>query len=297
MTSWLWVVFTILAAGSQTLRNALQRDLTATIGTIGATHVRFLFGLPFALVFLAIVLTATGSSLPSLTPRMLAWTFVGAATQIAATAMLLAAMRDKSFVLITALNKIEPVHVALFGLIFLGDRLTPGLAIAILVATVGVLLMSWPKSGASEALGMKPIVLGLAAGAMFGTSAVGYRGGILALEHPNFVVAATTTVATGLVMQVVFLTTYLLIFDRKTMNALIAAWRPSIMAGFMGAFASEMWFLAFALTTAAKVRTLALVEIFFAGLVSRSLFKEGVASREGAGILLIVVGVVILLNI
>jgi uncharacterized membrane protein len=69
------------------------------------------------------------------------------------------------------------------------------------------------------------------------------------------------------------------------------------MAGFMGAFASEMWFLAFALTTAAKVRTLALVEIFFAGLVSRSLFKEGVASREGAGILLIVVGVVILLNI
>jgi drug/metabolite transporter (DMT)-like permease len=297
VTSWLWAVFTVLAAGGQTLRNAMQRDLTVQIGTIGATHVRFLFGLPFALVFLAVVLTATGTSFPALSPRMLAWTFAGAATQIAATAMLLAAMRDKSFVLITALNKIEPVHVALFGLIFLGDHLTLPLGIAIVVATLGVLIMSWPRGGASEALGVKPVLLGLAAGAMFGASAVGYRGGILALNHPNFVVGATTTVVAGLTMQVVFLTTYLALFDRTTLNALIAAWRPSLFAGFMGAFASEMWFLAFALTTAAKVRTLALVEIFFAGLLSRNMFKEGVASREGLGILLIVVGVVILLNI
>ncbi|MGE0769043.1 MAG: EamA family transporter [Hyphomicrobiaceae bacterium] len=297
VTGWLWAVFTVLAAGGQTLRNAMQRDLTAKIGTIGATHVRFLFGLPFALLFLAIVLTATGSRFPSLTPRMLAWTFAGAATQIAATAMLLAAMRDKSFVLITALNKIEPVHVALFGLIFLGDHLTLPLGAAIAIATLGVLIMSWPRGGASEALGWKPIVLGLAAGAMFGASAVGYRGGILTLAHPNFVVGATTTLATGLVMQVTFLTTYLAIFDRKTLDALINAWRPSLFAGFMGAFASEMWFLAFALTTAAKVRTLALVEIFFAGLLSRNMFREGVASREGLGILLIVVGVIILLNL
>ncbi len=297
MTSWLWAVFTVLAAGGQTLRNAMQRDLTSRIGTIGATHVRFLFGLPFALVFLAVVLSATGASFPPLSGRMLAWTFVGAATQIAATAMLLAAMRDKSFVLITALNKIEPVHVALFGLVFLGDRLTPGLALAILIATFGVLIMSWPKSGAAEAVGWKPILLGLAAGAMFGASAVGYRGGILALEHPNFVVAATATLVTGLVMQVAFLTAYLGLFDRKTLGDILTAWRPSMVAGFMGAFASQMWFLAFALAPAAKVRTLALVEIFFAGLVSRSLMKEGMASREGLGILLILVGVVILLNL
>ena len=297
MTAWLWVVFTVLASGSQTLRNAMQRDLTVKIGTIGATHVRFLFGLPFALVFLLIVLTASGASFPTLTPRMLGWTFAGATTQIAATAMLLAAMRDKSFLLVTALNKIEPVHVALFGLLFLGDHLTLPLGAAICIATLGVLIMSWPRGGSSEALGIKPIILGLAAGAMFGCSAVGYRGGILALGHPNFVVAATTTVVTGLTLQVALLTTYLILFDRETLRALIRAWRPSLMAGFMGAFASEMWFLAFALTTAAKVRTLALIEILFAGLISRNMFREGVASREGVGILLIVIGVIILLNI
>ena len=295
-TGWLWVVFTVLAAGGQTLRNAMQKELTVTLGTVGATQVRFLYGLPFALLFLAGVLYVTGAKLPEITPRMLAWCFAGAATQFLATALLLAAMREKSFVLITAINKIEPVHVALFGLVFLGDKLTLPLAAAIIIATLGVLIMSWPKSGAAESLGLKPILLGVVAGALFGASAVGYRGGILALEHPNFVVKATTTLVTGLVLQVIALSLYLVLFDRATLAALFKAWRPSVVAGFMGAFASQMWFLAFALESAAKVRTLALVEIFFAGLISRSLFKQGLASREGLGIALIVVGVVILLN-
>ena len=34
-------------AAGQVLRNAQQKELTATLGTVGATHVRFLFGLPF----------------------------------------------------------------------------------------------------------------------------------------------------------------------------------------------------------------------------------------------------------
>ncbi len=56
----LWIPFTLLAAAGQTARNAMQRELTAKLGTVGATHVRFLFGFPFALVFLAGVLIATG---------------------------------------------------------------------------------------------------------------------------------------------------------------------------------------------------------------------------------------------
>jgi len=50
--SWLWAVFTVVAAAGQTARNAMQRELTATLGTGGATHVRFLFGFPVALLFL-----------------------------------------------------------------------------------------------------------------------------------------------------------------------------------------------------------------------------------------------------
>jgi len=99
------------------------------------------------------------------------------------------------------------------------------------------------------------------------------------------------------VIQTVMLTAYLVLADRKVLMAIIRAWKPSLFAGFMGAFASQMWYLAFALETAAKVRTLALVEILFAQAISRNLFKQSLASREAAGIGLIVVGVVLLLNL
>lgn len=77
--------------------------------------------------------------------------------------------------------------------------------------------------------------------------------------------------------------------------AIVRAWRPSLFAGFMGALASQFWFLAFALATATNVRTLALVEVLFAQAISRFVFEQATAAREGIGIVLIVAGVVLLL--
>jgi drug/metabolite transporter (DMT)-like permease len=294
---WLWAVFTVAASAGQALRNAMQKELTATLGTVGATHVRFLFGLPFALLFLAIVLAATGLPVPELNTTMLAWTVVAAIAQIAATALLLAVMQERSFVVTTAYVKTEPVQVAIFGLAFLGDEVTPALALAILIATTGVLIVSWPRSTSSEVFSWRPAALGIGSGAVFAIAAIGFRGGIRALDTPSFVVAATTTLVVGLVIQTVILTAYLVLADRSLLIAILRAWRPSLLAGFMGAFASQMWYLAFALETAAKVRTLGLVEILFAQLISRNLFKQSLASREAAGIGLIILGVVLLLNI
>src|SRR5262245_29415634 len=99
---WLWAVFTVADAGGQVLRKAMQKELPATLGTVAATHVRFLFGLPFALVFLAIVLAATGLPMPPLTTATIVWSLAAALAQIAATALLLAAMQARSFVVTTA---------------------------------------------------------------------------------------------------------------------------------------------------------------------------------------------------
>ena len=299
MTSWLWAVFTVVASGGQVMRNAMQRELTTTLGTVGATHVRFLYGLPFGLLFFFLVLAWNGVPFPRLNATMIGWTLAGALSQICATALLLAAMREKNFVIVTALSKTEPVHVALFGIIVLGEHLTLGLATAILLATVGVLIMSWPKAGLAagpDGLAWRPVIFGLLSASIFAMSAIGFRRGLLSLEQGNFVVRASTTLALALTIQTVVLTSYLLVTSRETLTALLNAWRPSVKAGFMGAFASQMWFLAFALEVAAKVRTLALIEILFAGFVSRSLFKQGVISREAAGIALVVAGVVLLLN-
>lgn len=47
--TWLWIPATIFAAITQVGRNTIQVNLTATLGTMGATQIRFLYGFPFAI--------------------------------------------------------------------------------------------------------------------------------------------------------------------------------------------------------------------------------------------------------
>ena len=291
--SHLWIVFTLAAAVAQTLRNATQRQLTATLGTLGATQVRFFFGVPFGVLFLLAVLIATGTPLPSPTNVYWLWILLGGLAQTAATALMLAAMNGRSFVVVYAYIKTEPVQVALFGLVLLGDAVTLPMAIAILIATSGVLMMS-RGAGASEG-GLQPALLGLAAGAGFGLSAIGFRGAILTLSDTSYLMAASFSVVMGLALQAALLTIYLLLRSPHVLAAILRQWRPSMLAGFLGAVASLFWFLAFALATAASVRTLALVEVLFAQAISAFSFKQRTTPREALGIVLIVVGVAVLL--
>ena len=80
------------------------------------------------------------------------------------------------------------------------------------MATLGVVAMSLKGKGAMEG-GMagraRPVL-----GALFALSAVGYRGAILSLGLPSFVLAATFTVTVGLLMQAGLLTLYLALRDR-----------------------------------------------------------------------------------
>jgi drug/metabolite transporter (DMT)-like permease len=288
----LWAVFTVLAAAGQTARNAMQRELTATLGTVGATHVRFLFGFPFALIFLLVVFLVTGS-LPRASWSFVPWLLAGALFQIGATATMLAAMGQRSFVVVVAYIKTEPIQVAIFGAIFLAEIVSLPMMAAIVIATAGVIVMSY-KPGGMEG-GIKPTIIGLISGGMFALSAIGYRGAILDLNHPNFVMVATFTLACGLVLQAALLTAYLALRDRAVLTAIAGQWRRSLFAGFMGATASQFWFLAFALASAASVRTLALVEVLFAQAISAFIFKQPTSTREGIGMAMIVVGVILLI--
>ena len=294
--AWLWIVFTVSASAAQTARNAMQRDLIATLGTAGATFVRFLFGFPFALVFLAVVAGASGAAPPAPGAVALGWTTLGAVCQILATGLMLAAMKEKSFVVAIAYTKTEPVQVALFGLVFLNDRVTPALALAIAVATLGVMVMSWPKKtdAAAPAAGWRPAIYGLVSAAMFALSAIGYRAGILALGAPNFVLGASSILALALGIQSALIVVGLVLFDRAKLAAILRAWRPSLLAGFMGALASQFWFLAFAIDTAARVRTLALIEMIFAQVVTKRIFQQQTAWREIIGMAIMIAGVVAL---
>ena len=79
--------------------------------------------------------------------------------------------------------------------------------------------------------------------------------------------------------------------EPAALRATGAAWRVSVLAGATGAFASAGWFTAFALTSAANVRTLGMVEVVFSYLVSHRLLREKLTGAEKAGLLLVLVGV------
>ncbi|HEY7804535.1 MAG TPA: EamA family transporter, partial [Orrella sp.] len=268
---WLWVPVTILAAALQTGRNAIQKGLTEQLGTLGATQVRFVFGLPFAGVFLMHALWLTDSDLPSVNWSFLAFVLTGALAQIAATALMLAAMRLRDFVVVTVWTKTEPVQLALVGFLVLGDTLSLWAVVAISTATLGVVWMAYrPRvSGAPhQTTNWRPIVLGLAAAGAFAVAAVGFRGAILELPQGNFLVRASWTLVCGLLIQATALALWLAWREPGVWQRCLNAWRVSLWGGFLGAAASQGWFVGFALTSAANVRTLALVEVFFAQLLA-----------------------------
>jgi drug/metabolite transporter (DMT)-like permease len=293
----LWIPFTIVAALGQVARNAMQRQLTGPLGTWGATNIRFLFGFPFSLMFFTAVIVATGDSVPSPGAVFWPWLLLGALSQIVGTGLMLAAMNDRSFVVTTAYLKTEAIQSAMFGFVFLGDHLTGLKVIAILIATIGVIVTALRPGATGDLASLRPTVLGLAAAAAFALSAVGYRGAIIVVPGVSFVTAASYTLVFGLFVQTLVLTVYLLARAPDVLKAIIALWKPSMLAGFVGAFASQFWFLAFALTAAANVRTLALVEVLFAQGVAYYSFKQPVSARELGGIVLIIIGVALLIAV
>lgn len=282
----LWVATTLVAALAQTGRNAAQAGLTGRIGTAGATAVRFVFGLPFALAALALAAALTQLPVPGAVS--MGWVVLGAVAQMAATGFLLLAMQGRGFGVATALSKTEPATLALIGALLLAEPLGWGRMGAIATAVVGVLMVSgadWSRAG------LRSVFDGVMAGALFGLSAIGFRGAILALPEGGQMLRALVILTLALAVQTGLALVGLGLFDRRALRGILREWRGSLAAGALGAFASLFWFTGFALTSAANVRTLALIEVPFAQVVSGRVFRQTVSARQWLGMGLIVAGV------
>ena len=295
--AWLWIPITVWAAFAQTLRNAAQRHLTAELGTLGATLIRFLYGLPFAAAWLWGVRRFGGYALPEPGHAFALWVVLASVSQIVATALLLRVMAERNFALGVAYSKTEIIQVALFALVFLGDRVGPVTALAIACGTLGVLLLS-PADKARPFRTMltgwtsRSALLGLASGAGFALAAVGYRGAALAL-HAEFLMAGAYTLAAAQLVQTLLLGGWLAARHFGVVVRVLRAWRASLFAGFMGAAASAGWFTAMAIEPVAHVRTLGLVELLFSYVVSRRVFRERLSALELAGMAVLALALVI----
>lgn len=292
MSNPLWIPATVAASVLQVGRNALQRDVMASSGPWGATLVRFLFGLPFSVLFVAVVRAVVPSVDLHWTPAFWLSATAGAATQVLATACLLDAMRRAGFAVGTALQQSSLPLAALLGLLVYHDRISGTAWLGVAVTTIGLAVVSWPAPTQRRA-SLTGAALGLTSGLLFGFALNAFRHAALALNTAHPMVAALTSVAVVQAMQAAALVLFLLWRDRSALVEVARHWRPSLAAGLCGACASAGWFVALALSPAAPVRALGIIEAPIAALAGHRLFRERLSPGQVLGGGAIIVGVLL----
>ena len=293
----LWIPITIGAAAFQVMRNALQRGLLGDAGPWGATLVRFLFGLPFALLAWVAIAAITPAARPSFTAGYWLAASTGALSQLLASAALLVAMRRAGFAIGTALQQSSLPLSAIMGLLVFHDRLSGPAWFGVALTTLGLVALTWPRAaGSGTAAGPQPLsgaVFGLVSGVCFGFSLNAFRHAELSLEPCHRLYAAITSVTIAQAMQAGALTLLLAWRRPEALRAVIASWRTSLGAGLCGAIASLGWFTALAYAPAGPVRAVGMVEMPMAAFAGRRLFKERLSVWQLAAVGAAALGVVL----
>jgi drug/metabolite transporter (DMT)-like permease len=299
-----WVAVTFLAAFLQNMRSTLQKHLKGRMGTTGATFVRFGFGAPFPLLFVAVLAVGFDRPLPVPDARFALFALVGGATQIAATFLLVHLFSFRNFAVGTAYSRTEPAQAALFGLVVLGEAAGWGALLAIAVSVLGVMLISVARAGRTPrallaAVFSRTAGIGLLSGSFFGLSSVAYRAASLALApslpEPDPLMQAGFALAVVILGQTLAMLLWIVWREPAELPRIRAAWKPALLVGLVGASASVGWFFALTLQQAAVVKAVAQVEMLFSFGSSVLVFRERIVPAEVAGCLLIVAGVLLLL--
>ena len=291
-----WLVATLAAALVQTGRFALQKRLKSSgLAAGGATFARFVFAAPLAVVLAAGLVTARGEALAMPPGRFWIAVAGGGLAQVLATMTTVALFSLRNFAAGIAFTKTETVLVALFSAVVLGEAVSGAGFAAILVGLAGVLLLSLPTGEAGAVRrGWRAPLLGLAAGTLFGISAIGYRAATLALPSGDTLERAVVTLAAVTCFQTLAMLPWLEWRDPGEVRRVLTRWRITALVGVSGMLGSLGWFIAFTLQNAAYVRAVGQVELVFSALVSWLVFRERASGRELAGIGLLGVSIVLL---
>jgi drug/metabolite transporter (DMT)-like permease len=296
----LWIPLTIAAAFFQNIRSAMQKHLKGKLSTLGAAYVRFIYALPIALIYCFIVLQLNGSPAPEIDSHFLFYALTGGICQILFTVFLLWLFSFHNFAVGTTISKLETVMVALFGLMLLGDQLTPPVVMAIAISAFGLVILSAGQArlglaGLLRGLWRLPTLIGLLCAAWLGASVVLFRAASLSLGLDSFVVAAAFTMTIVLLLQTVLMGILLAFREPDQLRKLLLHWRPAMLVGISGGLASIGWFSAFTLQNATYVRALGQIELLFTFAATMLFFREKVSLQEITGIVLITASIIVIL--
>jgi len=282
-----WFLLTLCGAFLQNLRSLLQRKVTDSLSINGASFVRFLFAIPFAvLICMFSVDTFTGIS-----DKFLLYVVLGGIAQIVGTSCLISAVVQGNFSVGTTLSKTEAAQAALFGLVVLGDNVSLSVALGIAVSLLGVVCLSSNTTELLSRFSRRALALGLVSGTGFAIAAVCFRGASLSLDGGTFFERAAVTVLSAVTLQSLIMGTYLMVREPGQLSKVLEHWKISSVIGGIGMFASLCWFSAMTLNSAAMVRAVGQVELLFTLVTTIFWFKEKIRFSQLVGMLLIVGGI------
>ena len=295
----LWVPVTLAAAFMQNLRSALQKHLKGSLSTAGATYCRFVYAVPLALAYVALLGEGLGFERPAPHPRFALFAVLGGITQIVATALLVYLFSLRNFAVGTAYSKTETLQAAVFGVVILGEPVGLAAAVGIGISLVGVMLISVSRSRVTLRnllIGRtgRAAFVGVLSGTLFGLSAVAYRAASLSLGGEGFLMQAAFTLACVVVFQSAVMAVWIRLREPGELTRVVRGWRIASLVGVSGMLGSAAWFTAMTLENAAYVRAVGQVELVFTFIASYFFFRERSTAPEVAGILLATAGIVIL---
>ncbi|SEO93105.1 EamA-like transporter family protein [Salinihabitans flavidus] len=287
----------VAAAGFQTVRFLLQRQLSQVrLTATGATFARFVYSAPAAAALTAVYLWAQGAALPALNAGFWAYGAVGGAGQVAATICTVMLFGRRNFAVGMTLIKTEVLLTALVGIVLLGEVISAAGLGAILLGLAGVLVLSAPAAAPGRWRLLSPSAgLGLAAGALFGVSAVCYRAASLELGGTDPFLSAGVTLAAVTLMQMIGMAVWMAWREPGEAARVLAAWRSAGWIGLTSMAGSFCWFTAFTLQTAAYVKAVGQVELIFGLIVSVLLLCERITARELIGMALLSLSILALI--
>ena len=277
----------------------MQRQSRRQLGIYGSAFVRFIFGLPFSVIILLVVVG--GPKVLAFDPatEFFAWLFLASVVQIIFTIVLGYAFQNGNFATAIALSKTDALQAALFEMLLLSLIPDARLAVAISVGCVAILLIANARSNAGLAgflAHKKSLALGLLAGLCLGSCSVFFRLAMDCLGEYDLLERAILTSCLATVIQALLMGGCLVLWRPAELLACMQSWRQSSLTGAIAAGTTFMWFVAFSMMSVASVRMLGQIEIVLSLLFSIYVFKEKVPLLEIAGGVLITLSVIVLLS-
>ena len=290
-----WIFWSLFAATMQAVRTAGQKYLTRDISASGATLVRFLFGLPFAIAYLTYLLGNRNWDLPSPDARFLIFAFLAGLLQVMGTILLVRLFTLRNFAVGTCYVRTEILITALIGWLVFGEMVSLPGWVAMVTAVVGLVLITLARSGKVSDLWNKSALYGLGSGLTFSLASLLIREASLSFGMDDHLLTAAMVLAYMVSVQTLMMLVTVLFRDASEMTVIFKKWRPCLFVGLTSVAGSTGWFTALTLERAAYVVTLGQVEFLLSLAISVYFFRERLGRGELLGMVILVAGIVGLL--